>query len=137
MIFQVIGWVGSVVAAMCGFSWAWMFVVVIMAMTLILNGSRHNGFFSKKLLLIPFIGYCACQLIAMAGEIYFHLRFMDVAPSFTILGMHPSEFFLYFFYWIGSFLCLGIGLGVKANDWCPQEDWDEFLAIIEKEGRVE
>lgn len=136
MIFEVVGWVGAVVAAMCDFAWAWMIVVVLMPMTLILNGSRHDGVFSKKLLGIPFIGYCLCQLIAMIGEIAFHLRFMEAAPTFTILGMHPSEFFLYFFYWIGSFICLGVGLGVKANDWCPQEDWDEFMAVIEKEKEV-
>lgn len=136
MIFEVVGWVGAVVAAMCDFSWAWCFVVIMMPFTLILNGSQHNGVFSKKLLGIPFAGYVLCQVIAMAGEVYFHLRFMNQVPAFTILGMHPSEFFLYFFYWIGSMATMGVGLAVKSNDWIPEGDWNKFMAVVEKEGVI-
>ena len=136
MIFNCLAWVGCIIAAAFNFAWAWFFVVMFMPIMLILNGSRHNGVFPKKMIGIPFLGYCITFIIAMIGEVYFHVHFMDQAPTFTILGMHPSEFFLYFFYWIGGMLTIGVGTAVKAKVWCPDDEWDEFMALVEKEGKV-
>ena len=136
MIFNCVAWVGCIFAAAFDFSWVWFFVVMFMPMTLILNGSKHGDRFPKGMLFIPFLGYCITFAIAMIGEVFFHLRFMDIAPTFTILGMHPSEFFLYFFYWIGGMLTIGVGTAWKAKVWCPDEQWNEFVAVIEKEGKL-
>lgn len=136
MIFQALAWIGAVVACMCGFAWAWMIVVVFMPVTLALNGSRSGQTISRKFLLYPIGAYFVTFLISAIGMLYFHLRFMDAAPTFYILGMHPSEFFLYFFYWIGGVLTVTVGLALRRNEWCSEERWNKFLETIKGEGET-
>ena len=137
MCLQAIGFIGCVVCGMLGNSWIWFFTLPIYPVVWILVGSSHKQVFSKKLLYYPWLAWVILYTIGIYGETICHLVFMDSAPPFNILGMHPGEFFTYFPYWIGGMLTIGLGFALKANDWCPKEDWNEFLAIVNSEKKEE
>ena len=135
-IFQAIGWIGAVASCMLDFAWAWMFVVGFMAFTLCLNGCRSNGRVNKKLLIYPLTAWLVIYLISVAGMVYYHLHFGESAPTFYILGQHPSGFFMHIVYWIGGILTISLGLVITSDSWCSDKQWDDYVKLIGKESET-
>lgn len=132
IIFEALAWIGTCVAAMAGFAWAWIFVVGFMVLGMVLNGVRSNGVVSKKLLLYPIIPWFVTYIISMIGSVYYHLHFLDNAPTFYIMGQHPSHFFMLIFYWICGILTVSVGFAVNRYEWCSNESWENFQELIKK-----
>lgn len=104
--------------------------VLLMALYLIL-GTARNGVVHRKMLFL-ILGFGSSWCLAFALGQHHAEMFMDRAPSFTILGFHPSFFWILLFYWLGGVASLSLGYFWFADAWLSKSDWDEFLKKIQK-----
>lgn len=106
------------------------FGIVIMAIYLSL-GSSKKGVLSKKFFCYPILTWAILWAVGFWLAQYFAVMFLDVEPSFTILGMHPSFAMVVFFYWIGGVLTISLGFMLLKKEWLAPVEWDDFKKKIE------
>lgn len=131
-VFEAVAWIGTCIACMIGWAWGWIFVVGFMVLGHILVGVRSNEVISKKFLTYPVLAWFVLYNVSMIGSVYYHLHFLDNAPTFYIMGQHPSHFFMLMLYWIGGILTISVGFVLRSKEWCSDESWNNFLTLVEK-----
>lgn len=132
MIFLTLIWVAITV---CGWTGKWFIglnLSVLLMLGYMMIGSAKKGKLSKKLLFYPLISWAVVWCIGFYYSQHYALMFNGVAPTFTILGFHPSFAFTILTYWIGGVLTLTLGFYYLSDEWLSQKDWDEFKAKIAK-----
>ncbi|MCC8025892.1 MAG: hypothetical protein LIP16_11415 [Clostridium sp.] len=133
MIIIALGWLLVIIMTLGGQGFAAMYVSVIIISAHMLVGFSHNGMVDKRLFFYPFLGWLITFTAGIAGMQYFAFLYGDSRPDFLILGMHPSFFFELGFYWIAGILTLSAGLYKRRDLWLSEEDWSEFLSIVNSE----
>ena len=122
-----------VAITLCGWFGKWyvgLYLSVLLMLLHMMLGAAHTGILSKKLLMYPLLTW---GLVWGVGFYMAKLNsdaFMNIPPSYTILGFHPSFAWIILCYWIGGVLTLTLGL-VKYKDlWLSDTDWDDFIKTV-------
>lgn len=113
-----------------------LYLTGIIILTYLVLGSVKKGRIDGKFLVFPILSCGLCWLIAFIFAQKYSLMFHDTPPTFTILGLHPSLFWIVIFYWLGPVFTLAGGFYKYKDRWLSDADWQEFknkLAAIEKE----
>ena len=118
----VIGTVGSHVVAM-------VLGVGLMFLHLIL-GVAKKGVVSKKFLIYPILIWAVLWIVSFVLSGHYADLFANTAPTFTILGFHPSFAPTIFLYWIGGQLTLNLGHYLLQDEWLSEKDWEDFCAEV-------
>jgi FtsH-binding integral membrane protein len=105
-----------------------MYVSIAIGAVSVILGLSEGEEMNKKLFVNLFIGWIVVMGVSVTGMIYYYLKFGNEAPTFTLLGMHPSGFFLIVGYWLANFLYLSLTLYRLKDIWLPQERWEAFEA---------
>lgn len=135
VVINVLGWLGK---AMAGF-----YLGVILMLLYMILGIARNGVVSKKFLSYPLIPWAIIWIISFFLADYYAVKFAGLAPSFTLLGFHPSFASTIILYWIGGMLTLTLGFMVYRDEWLTKGEWDSFIEKInrlkeeEKRGAVQ
>jgi len=122
-----------VAITLCGWFGKWyvgLFLSVLLMLLHMMLGAAQKGILSKKLLMYPLLTWA----LVWGGGFYMAKlnsdAFMNIPPSYTILGFHPSFAWIILCYWIGGVLTLTLGL-VKYKDlWLSDTDWDDFIKTV-------
>jgi len=113
-----------VAITLCGWFGKWyvgLYLSVLLMLLHMMLGAAQKGILSKKLLMYPLLTWA----LVWGGGFY-----MNIPPSYTILGFHPSFAWIILCYWIGGVLTLTLGL-VKYKDlWLSDTDWDDFIKTV-------
>lgn len=113
-------------------SWYPAIVINILLMALyIALGCTKNGVLDKKLFLYPIAAFAVLWEIGFFLTKYYGDMFLDKAPDFTIMGYHPSFFYVVVFYWIGGVLTLSVGHVLLKDRWLSEKDWSDFQNKLE------
>jgi hypothetical protein len=102
-------------------------------------GASQNKKIDKALLFYPVILYAVLEVIYIIGMVYYETRFRGVKPDFTVLGFHPSYFFLVLFFWLGGVFTWAVGLYALRKRWLSDEVWETFkkkITEIDSKGGV-
>ena len=123
-------WIACIATGTTGHFIAGMVLGVPLMFLHMLLGVAKNGVVSKKFLLYPMAIWAALWLVSFLLSGYFGSQFAGAAPTFTILGFHPSFAPTIFLYWIGGQLTLNLGFYLFQDEWLSQKDWDDFCAKV-------
>ena len=118
----------------CGWTGKWFIGLILGILLMFLHmvmGAAHNGKIHKKLLIYPLVPWCALWIVGFFFAKYYADQFMNIAPSFKILGFHPSFAFVILAYWIGGVLTLTLGLIKNEDAWLSEENWQAFKTKID------
>ncbi len=124
---------------LCGWWGQWFLGLILGCLLMLVHmmmGSAQNGILHKKLFLYPLLSWFVLWVAGFIMTEVYANQFAGVAPSFTILGFHPSFAFIILFYWIGGVLTLTLGLVRYAHHWLSTDQWDHFkqrIAEIERQ----
>ncbi|MDR2604972.1 MAG: hypothetical protein LBC55_06450 [Desulfovibrio sp.] len=95
-----------------------------------LLGSRHNGRVDPVFFCFPLCTFFLLWVVAFICAQRNALPFTYYSPENTLLGFHPSFFWIALLFWFGGLLILSIGI-VKFHDrWLPPEAWEAFKKRI-------
>jgi hypothetical protein len=122
-----------VAITLCGWFGKWyvgLFLSVLLMLLHMMLGAAQKGILSKKLLMYPFLTWGVVWSVGFYMAKMNSDAFMNIPPSYTILGFHPSFAWIVLCYWIGGVLTLTLGL-VKYKDlWLSDTDWDAFITTV-------
>ncbi|HOX33046.1 MAG TPA: hypothetical protein PLB91_11995 [Spirochaetales bacterium] len=128
-VIMVLGWKGAYLPAM-------ILSVLLMFAHLIL-GAMHEGKVDPVFLAYPILAWAALWILSFVLSAYYADLFRGTAPSFSILGFHPSFAWTVLTYWIGGILTLSVGYYLLRDRWLSEETWSKFksdIAEIRKAG---
>ncbi len=132
-------WIACIVTGTMGHFVIGLCLGVPLMLLHMMLGVAKNGVVSKKFLLYPLAIWAVLWLVSFILSGYYGDLFAGVAPSFTILGFHPSFAPTIFLYWIGGQLTLNLGFYLLQDEWLSEKDWEAFCtkvhAMKEKEVR--
>jgi hypothetical protein len=120
-------WLLMVALAGAGHWLAGLYVLLLLLLVYGVLGSSHKGRFDLRLVAFPTAVWLLCWAAAFGLGEYFARAFDGQAPTFTILGFHPSFFAIIALFWIIPTLLMGFGFEAVRDRWLSQERWDEFL----------
>ena len=104
-----------------------MYLGTAIAAVSVVLGLSEGEKMNKKLFMNLLVGWLVVMLVSVTGMIYYYEYFGEAAPTFTLLGMHPSGFFLLIGYWLGNYVYLSLTFYRLSEIWLPQERWDNFV----------
>ena len=129
-----------IVITLCGWFGKWyiglMLGVVLMLLHMML-GAAQQGKLDKKLFLYPILTWA----LVWAGGFILAKRasdaFLDMAPTYKILGFHPSFAWIIICYWLGGVATLTLGFVKNKDAWLSDVAWQNFLERMKylNEGR--
>ncbi|WMI80080.1 hypothetical protein [Anaerotignum sp. MB30-C6] len=105
--------------------------ILIMAIYLCL-GSSKKGVLSKKFFCYPILIWAVLWAVGFWAAQHFAVMFLDIQPTFTILGMHPSFAMVVFCYWFGGVVTISLGFMLLRKEWLSPDEWDDFKKKIEQ-----
>ncbi|SHJ89262.1 hypothetical protein SAMN02745751_03652 [Dethiosulfatibacter aminovorans DSM 17477] len=120
-------WVLIIIFVYNGIALYGMYLAIAIATVSIILGLSEGEKINNKLFITLCVGWVILMTVSVTGMIYYYNLFGNDAPSFTILGMHPSGFFLYIVYWLGNLLFLSLNLYRLKDIWLPEKKWDNFV----------
>ncbi len=130
-------WVLITLCGWYGYWFAGLIAGVVLMLLQMAIGSASEGRLSKKLLVYPLGIWAVLWIVGFIMAKHYSDAFLNVAPSFKILGFHPSFAWILLAYWIGGVLTLTLGLVKFTDEWLPPEKWDAFkvkMEALNKEG---
>ena len=126
-------WLLMIALAGAGHWLAGLYVLLLLLLVYGVLGSSHEGRFDLRLVVFPTAVWLLCWAAAFGLGEYFARAFDGQAPSFTILGFHPSFFAIIALFWIIPTLLMGFGFEAVRDRWLSQAQWDEFLRRAHEE----
>lgn len=121
---SVLGWYNQFLPAI------WLGIILIAIYFILANAKQ--GVIPKKFLVYPILSWAALWMITFYFCKYYADLFAGAAPTFRILGMHPSLAFAVIGYWAGGVLTLLAGFYLLRDEWLSDQDWDNFTAKLKK-----
>ncbi|MPN00061.1 hypothetical protein SDC9_147255 [bioreactor metagenome] len=112
-----------------GYWYEGIFVSFVMMLLYMIAGAGLRGRLDKTFLLYPILTWFVLWVVSFGLVGYYSSMFRGSAPSFTILGFHPS-FAWVFIAWVGSVLTLAVGFYVNRDKWLSQKDWEAYQETI-------
>ena len=125
-------WAVIIIVAVMGYGFEAMFIGVIIVSLHFVLGLSEDEIINKKLFYGIYLFWAIQFGIGLSGMIYFSKLYGDNIPETLIFTMHPSYFFDVAFYWLGTLFTIGVGLYRLKDVWLPQERWDSFVEMINK-----
>jgi uncharacterized membrane protein len=108
-------------------NWFPGFYLATLVITLyMLLGSLRKGRIDPVFLLFPLCSFAVSWVVGFTLAQRDALLFADRAPDYTLLGFHPSFFWIALFYWLGGFIILAVGIFKLRDRWLPAAEWEEF-----------
>jgi hypothetical protein len=123
-------WLAIMVAGVTGNGLAGLYFAVALTTAHGIYGASQNRKIDKALLFYPVILYAILEVIYILGMGYYEKIFRGVKPDFTVLGFHPSYFFLILFFWLGGVVTWAAGLYALRKRWLADEVWEMFKKKI-------
>jgi hypothetical protein len=130
-------WLVMVALAGAGHWLAGLYVLLVLLLVYGVLGTSHKGRFDLRLLAFPTGLWLLCWAAAFGLGEYFARAFGDGAPSFTVLGFHPSFAAIIALFWVLPTLLMGFGFEAVRDRWLSQERWDEFVRRIGEEAAAD
>lgn len=131
MILTAILWVIITILGAKG-NWYPALVINIMLMAIyMMLGCAKKGVLNKKIFIYPILAFVVLWEVGFYLAKYYGDMFAGKMPDFTIMGYHPSFFYVVLFYWIGGVLTLSIGYIALKDLWLSESDWDNFKKKLE------
>ncbi|MDK2867291.1 MAG: hypothetical protein PWP51_525 [Clostridiales bacterium] len=124
-------WVVVTLMAWFGYWFQGIFVSFVMMLLYLIAGAKLHGKLDKTFLIYPIFSWFVLWMVSFWLVGHYSDMFRGNAPTFTILGFHPS-FAWVFIAWVGSVLTLTLGFYLLRDKWLPQEDWDAYQAKIQQ-----
>lgn len=91
-------------------------------------GSIKQGKIDLVFLCLPLGGFFVLWIVGFTLAQKYAVLFDNRAPDFTILGLHPSFFWVALLCWVGAAAVLVLGFIKFRDRWMSQEEWDSFKA---------
>lgn len=124
-------WGVVTIMAWYGYWYQGIFVSFIMMLLYLVAGAKLHGKLDKAFLLYPILAWFVLWVVSFWLVGHYSAMFRGQAPTFTILGFHPSFAWL-FIAWVGSVLTLAVGFYVNKDKWLSQKDWEDYQAKIKR-----
>lgn len=124
-------WIIMILSVYFEIAFMGMYVAIIHAAINVTLGLAEGEKINKKLFLVFVIGWSLVMTISVYGMVHYYNAFGNTVPTFTILGLHPSAFFLYVGYWLSNFVYLAGFFYFFRKTWLPDEKWDNFVKYAE------
>jgi hypothetical protein len=122
----------TIILCMTG-NWFPCFYLATLVITLyMVLGSIKNGKIDTLFLIFPISTFFVLWVIGFTLAQYYAVLFNNIPPSFTILGFHPSFFWVGILYWMGGLLTLATGLVKLSDRWLSAGEWDAFKKAVEQ-----
>jgi len=112
-----------------GYWYQGIFISFVMMLLYLVAGAKHQGKLDKTFMLFPILSWFVLWMISFKLVGDYSTLFRNVAPTFTILGFHPSFAWL-FIAWVGSVLTLSLGFYVNKDRWLSKNDWEAYQKKI-------
>jgi len=125
-------WAVITAMAWVGLWYYGIFVSFVMMLAYLMVGGAKNGKLGSRFLIYPILSWFVVWMICFALAGYFAARFNEIAPTFTILGFHPS-FSWIFIAWVMSVATLALGFFVNRDYWLTEDEWNAFKARVNRE----
>ncbi|GAU78343.1 hypothetical protein [Fusibacter sp. 3D3] len=133
-----------VLITICGWTGRWfegLLMGVLLMLLHMMMGAAQNGKLDRKLFMYPLLTWFVVWIAGFFFSKYYSDLFLNMAPTFKILGFHPSFAAIILAYWIGGVLTLTLGLVKFDALWLSDENWDAFKRkmdqLNQKEGAHE
>lgn len=123
-----------VAITICGWTGRWFEGLIMSVLLMLLHmmmGAAQNGKLDKKLLMYPLLTWFVVWILGFVFAKNYSDLFLNVAPTFKILGFHPSFAAIILAYWIGGVLTLTLGLVKFSGLWLSDANWDAFKAKMD------
>ena len=124
IVIIILGTTGHFVVGMC--------LGVFLMLLHMMLGVAKNGVVSKKFFVYPLLIWTVLWLASFILSGYYANLFADSAPTFTVLGFHPSFAPTIFLYWIGGQLTLNLGHYLCIDEWLSEKEWNAFCEKAKK-----
>jgi len=124
-------WVVITVMTWVGLWFEGLLVGFVMILLYLIAGSKSKGKISTTFLIYPIGIWFVLWMVSFYLVQYYSKMFRGMAPTFTVLGFHPS-FAWVFIAWIGSILTLSLGFYLNRDKWLSAKDWEEYQAKIQQ-----
>ncbi|SMC48929.1 hypothetical protein [Papillibacter cinnamivorans] len=124
-------WVAVTLMAWYGYWYQGIFVSLVMMLLYLITGARLNGKLDKSFMVYPILSWFVLWVVSFGLVGYYSSMFRGSAPTFTLLGFHPS-FAWVFIAWVGSVLTLSLGFYINRDKWLSRKDWEEYQAKIKR-----
>ncbi|MEJ2384649.1 MAG: hypothetical protein P8Y54_09645 [Xanthomonadales bacterium] len=126
-------WLIMVALAGTGHWLAGLYVLLLLLLVYGILGTSHKGRFDVRLVVFPTGIWLLCWAAAFTLGEYFARAFDGAAPTFTILGFHPSFAAIIALFWVLPTLLMGFGFEAVKDRWLSQERWDEFVRTLHED----
>ena len=107
-----------------------MYIAVVIMFLYMVLGARRNGKLDTTFLVYPLLCFAVLWIIAFHYAQVYSIMFHDMPPTFTIMGFHPSFFWIVVPYWLGGVATLAVGFYFLRDRYLTPEDWEAFKAKI-------
>jgi hypothetical protein len=114
------------ILCMTGYWFPCFYIATLVIALYMLLGSLRKGRVDPVFFLFPICSFFVCWIIGFYLAQRDALLFFDRIPDHTILGFHPSFFWIVLLYWIGGIVILGAGLFALRDRWLPADEWEAF-----------
>lgn len=122
-------WGVVIIMAWMGYWYQGIFVSFVMMLLYLIAGAKRHGKLEKSFMLYPILTWFVLWMVSFRLVGYYSTLFRNNAPTFTIMGFHPSFAWL-FIAWVGSVLTLSVGFYYNRDKWLSQKDWETYQAKI-------
>jgi hypothetical protein len=125
-------WIVVVVLGATGLGFVSIYFALALLAVHFFVGLRQDDRINRKFILYPFASWLILYIIAFVGMRHYAVLFADSYPTFSIMGMHPSFFFMVGPYWLGGVLTVMVGLYALRKEWLSSERWEAYLEKIKQ-----
>jgi hypothetical protein len=125
------------ILCMTGYWFPCFYIATFVIALYMLLGSLKKGKVDAVFLLFPICTFFVTWVVGFTLAQQDAVQFLGRAPDYTILGFHPSFFWIMLLYWIGGFIILATGLFKLRDHWLAPDEWEAFRTkIIELNGKA-
>ncbi|MDR2051218.1 MAG: hypothetical protein LBQ63_05550 [Deltaproteobacteria bacterium] len=111
---------------MTGYWFPCFYIATLVIALYMLLGSLRRGKVDLVFFIFPICTFFVCWVLGFYLAQREALLFFDRMPDYTILGFHPSFFWIVLLYWIGGIFILGFGIFKLRDRWLAPDEWEAF-----------
>lgn len=131
MIITALCWGAVTVMAWNQYWFPAMFISILMTVLYLMMGGALKGKLNTRFFLMPIISWGVLWTICFYFAQHYAVTFAGTAPTFSILGFHPS-FAWIIIAWVAGVLILSLGLYFNKNLWLTEDEWSSFKLRIKE-----
>lgn len=129
-VILVLGLLATFVKSLSGLWFPALFVMIILMVVMMIRGSLRKGMLEKSFLMLPIVAWAVIWCAGFILAHYYAVKYNNVMPVSTPLGLHPSFFWIFMLYWFVGTLVLLLGYYFKSDMWLTKKEWDDFVKAI-------